>query len=326
MTESRNFFSLAIVPKNGAVIKSFPVFIMGQDTIPPITPLNFEGKIDSLGIVTLNWTPNEEADLWGYKVFRSEFINQEFVPMFSSPSLDTIFRDTVNLNSVNEEIHYSLISLDKRNNRSLFTHIITLERPDTIPPSPPLVREVKFMEDSIQVIWAPSSSNDVIGHRLFKKEIEDDGWQLFAEVDTLVTGITTFIDTTFALDKIYAYTAMAMDDDSLSSLPSKVFVVQTKSRKPKEAFENFDISYDEEQKLSTIKWTLKEENSLAEIIVYRGKSKQDIAMLEIINPEEVLEFQQTTKEKDEWFFIFNPIFKDGSLSKMSDIIKVTYPE
>ena len=47
---NRNFYSVVIVPKDGEIIRSFAVFIMGQDTVPPITPENFVGSIDSMGI------------------------------------------------------------------------------------------------------------------------------------------------------------------------------------------------------------------------------------------------------------------------------------
>lgn len=326
MVETRNFFSIAITPKNGEPIKSFPVLVMGQDTIPPASPLYFDGEIDSLGIVTLLWSPNEEDDLEGYKVFRSEYIEDEFALITAASLTDTVFTDTVNLNSTNEEIHYKILAADKRNNRSPFTKILTLVRPDTIPPTPPLVREVSFKKDSILIEWAPSSSQDAVLHQVFKKEISEEGWELFAEVDTIVTGINFFVDTMFAYDKIYAYTVMAKDDDDLISLPSKPFMVQTKSYKLKEAFKSFEVIYDEDEQMSVIKWELKEENTLEEIIVYRGESKETISMLKIINPAEVSEIVQPTKKEEEWFFLFSPVYKDGSASKMSKIVEVRPPD
>ncbi|MEM9824004.1 MAG: hypothetical protein AAF985_23165, partial [Bacteroidota bacterium] len=181
MEHNRNYFNIVLVPKDGPVIQSFSTFIMGQDTVPPIPPQHFVGSIDSMGVVTLNWDSNTEEDLWGYKVFRSEYIDDEFGNLHASPILDTFYVDTVNLHSITEEIHYTIIALDKRNNRSAFAPIISLERPDTIPPSPPLIRVAQFMEDSIQLTWAASSSSDAVRHQLFRKEVQGTVWDLIAE-------------------------------------------------------------------------------------------------------------------------------------------------
>lgn len=324
MTEKRNYFSIGLVPKEGKIIRSLPTFVMGQDTVPPITPQNFEGKMDSLGIVTLTWSPNTEDDLWGYKVFRSEYINDEFASLHSSPMNDTLFMDTINLNSFNEEIHYYVMSLDTRNNRSPFSKIISLERPDTIPPTPPLIKSAKFLEDSIQVTWAASSSQDAVLHQLFRKEMGQAAWELIAEQDS-VASLNYLTDKNFQPDKVYAYTVIAMDDDSLSSRPSRPLQVQTKSNKPKAAFENFEVTFDETQQNATITWTLKDNTALHQIMVYRGKSKDNISMYDILEGT-TTSIQQKVKEKESWFFIFNPVFEDESLARMSEIIRINIPD
>ncbi|MEM9823367.1 MAG: hypothetical protein AAF985_19955 [Bacteroidota bacterium] len=324
MEHKRNYYSVAIVPKDGPIIRSFSTFIMGQDTTPPITPQNFVGVIDSMGIVTLSWDKNTEDDLWGYKVFRSEYKDDEFGNLHSSPITDTVWVDTVNLKSINDKIHYTIIALDKRNNRSPFAPIVSLERPDTIPPAPPLVRTVEFMEDSIKVTWAASSSDDAVLHQLFRREINESGWELIAE-QRQFKNVNVFMDTMFEYDKTYVYTALAVDKVDLTSAPSRPFKVYTKSNKPKAAFLGFDIDFDEEKALSTIRWELTNENILEEIIIYRGPSKDKISMYQIVEPD-TLEIAQQVGEEEQWYFLFKPIFTDGSQAELSDIILVEQPE
>ncbi|MEM8906624.1 MAG: hypothetical protein AAGD05_02155 [Bacteroidota bacterium] len=324
MEHNRNYFSVAIVPKDGPVIRSFAVFIMGQDTIPPEVPQNFKGEIDSLGIVTLTWDQNTEEDLWGYKVFRSEYLNDEFGSLHASPIQDSFLVDTVNLHSINDQIHYTIIALDKRNNRSAFAPIISLERPDTIAPTAPLVRVVKFLEDSIKVTWAASSSDDVVLHQLFRREINEVGWELIAE-QTEVSDINIYIDTLFQLNKTYVYTALARDDAQLDSPPSRPFSVNTQSKKPKVAFTRFDIDFDKESNTSTIRWDLQNENILEEIIVYRGPSREQISMYQIVEPG-TSEIAQEVIGDEQWYFLFRPIFNDGSQAELSDIILVEKPQ
>lgn len=323
MEHSRNYFSVAIVPKDGREIRSFSVFVMGQDTVAPVIPQNFVGVIDSMGVVTLTWDQNQEEDLWGYKVFRSEYIDDEFGPLHPSPIIDTTYVDTVNLNSLNEAIHYSIIALDKRNNRSEFSAIVSLERPDTIAPTAPLVREVDFLEDSIKIVWAASSSKDAILHQLFRKESTDNGWTIIAEFNA-VNQLNSFVDTDFEMNKTYFYTAIAKDDMELSSAPSRAMSVQTLSKKPKNPFLGFDISFDEENVNLSIRWNLDNENDLEEIIVYRGPSKEEISMYKIVEPDSN-EIVQDFADSEKWFFVFKPVYNDGSLSSMSDIIIVEQP-
>lgn len=324
MTEPSNYFSVTLIPKDGEMIRSFPVYIMGQDTIPPITPQNFDGKIDSLGIVRLVWNKNQEPDLWGYKVFRSEFIEDEFACMHSSPILDTFLIDTINLNSLNEEIHYSIIALDKRNNRSPFTIPLTLQRPDTIPPTPPLIRNLAFMEDSIKIEWAASSSEDVVVHQLFRKKSGEDGWVSIAALDS-VDMLNFYYDKDIEMGSVYAYTILAKDDNDLVSELSQPLVIKTKSKKPKDAFQEFEVTINKEEKQSIIDWKLKNSSEIVEIEVYRGKTKEDIAMLEILEPDTNW-LEQPLKKGDKWYFLFKPIYEDGSFAKMSKMIEIVYPE
>ena len=324
MEHNRNFFSVGIVPKDGRVVRSFPVYVMGQDTVAPITPQNFVGSIDSNGVVTFNWDRNLEEDLWGYKIFRSEFIEDEFAPMSSTPFIDTFFVDTINLNSLNEQMHYSIIALDKRNNRSPFSPTISLTRPDTIKPTPPLVRDVKFLEDSIKVVWAKSSSDDVEVHQLFRRELSENNWKMIAEISKKKNQ-NFFIDDKFELNKTYLYTITATDDANLVSLPSKPLKVRTASRKPKKAFKGFDVKFDEKKAASSISWQLIDENKLEEIIVYRGPNEAEISMYKILTPSEK-EIVQDFEDNKNWYFIFKPIYNDGSSVLMSDIVEVKAPE
>lgn len=324
MEHNRNFYSIAIVPKDGPVSRSFSVFLMGQDTVPPNVPQNLKGVIDSMGIVTFTWDRNVEEDLWGYKLFRSEYITDEFGPLHPSPINDTVYVDSVNLNSINEEIHYCIIALDKRNNRSAFSSIISLARPDTIAPTPPLIKTVDFLEDSISVKWAASSSNDAIVHQIFRREINENGWKMISE-QKAVDKMNYYMDTNFELNKIYAYTVTAMDDVDLHSAPSRAVKVQTISKRPKEAFLGFDVDFDREKVSSSIRWNLKNENDLEEIIVYRGPSKEEISMYKIVEPN-ANEITQTFEDSQKWFFLFKPIYNDGSLAKMSEVIVVEKPQ
>ena len=200
-----------------------------------------------------------------------------------SPIIDTFFIDTVNLNSVNDQIHYSVIALDKRNNRSDFSPIISLVRPDTIPPDPALIRTVAFLEDNIKVTWGASSSKDVVEHQIFRKQINESSWELIAK-EIKVDRLNVFIDTAFQLNTHYAYTVIAKDEVNLQSTPSRPKKVYTESRKHEQIFSDFEVKFDEAQNTFTIHWDYFDTDRLEEIIVYRGPTKETISMYQIIKP------------------------------------------
>ncbi|MEM9920859.1 MAG: hypothetical protein AAF990_22360 [Bacteroidota bacterium] len=323
MKAKSNYFRIIMRPKDGEDISSFPVFVMGMDTVPPITPLAFTGKMDSNGIVTLQWERNTEDDLWGYKIFRSNFKSQEFGTITPNPLTDTFFVDTVNIKTFVEEIHYQIIAVDTRYNRSPFSEILTLEKPDIIPPVAPVIRRVTFMEDSIKVHWDNSGSHDVIGHKLFRKMPQkESSWSLIAEFEDTDSIYGVFYDKDFELENQYAYLLVALDDDGNESEPSRPYVTYAKSKKAKEAFGKIEVDVDKRRRKATISWTLKDPDAISEVKVYRGKSKDKISLWQILDPEKTSITQEKLSKNEKLYYYLSPSYKEGNRGKFSDLIVV----
>ncbi|UYW01822.1 fibronectin type III domain-containing protein [Flavobacterium agricola] len=66
-----NYFKVAVVDQQNNKLFSQSTLVQPIDTIPPSKPLALTGQIDSLGYVKLNWKPNTEKDLAGYRVLRA---------------------------------------------------------------------------------------------------------------------------------------------------------------------------------------------------------------------------------------------------------------
>lgn len=322
MRHTTNYYRIIMRPKDGEDISSFPVFVMGLDTLPPATPIGLVGTIDSMGVVKLSWNANTEEDLWGYKIFRSNFKESEFNLMNASPILDTFIMDTVNLRTFVEEVHYQIIALDKRNNRSPFTEILTLEKVDYIPPISPVIRDVNFMEDSIKIHWYTSSSRDLSHIQLFRKNpaVEDSWTQIASYQHDDSTRV--FYDKDFELDNRYVYTMVAYDDDGLESKPAQPRSTITKSFKPKVVFEDIQVVVNKKNKTGKISWTLENPDEVEEIMIYRGKSEKDISLYKIVDANPNYLLQENLKKNNKWYYYLSPSLKSGGYTKFSDMIIV----
>ena len=136
-----NYFMINAVAPNGSIRSSFPALVQVIDSIAPMPPIEIKGEVDSLGIVKLKWKKNAEADLYGYKVFRGYFKNQEFSQLTKLVLIPNSFKDTINMKALNSKVYYKIIALDNRYNESKFSEIIEIKKQDKIPPSSPVISD-----------------------------------------------------------------------------------------------------------------------------------------------------------------------------------------
>lgn len=234
------------------VTASGPQFIDQPDVTPPAQPAKPQGKIDSAGVVTIWWKPNTEKDLDGYYVYWSRLEGEEFVLMNELPITDTIYRDTITLNTFVEHIDYQIRAVDVRFNHSKPSERLVLKLPDILKPVSPYFLRYNVNADSINLEWVNSSSYDVAMHLLFRKEEKEKEWQQIARYDTL--GVTHFTDHNLEERKSYSYMLLAIDDDSLKSEPSKPATLFVPIYKKAPPVEKFTVSLDRENSKMTLKW------------------------------------------------------------------------
>lgn len=316
---SINYYRLVAVPIDGHELSSFPVLVMGQDTMPPLTPADFSGTIDTFGQVTLRWKPNREKDLWGYKIYQANESADEFIPLFNTPITDTVFYDTINLRALHKAVHYRIIALDERNNRSPFSEVVSLKRPDRLAPVAPVIRFITFEEDSIRITWDNSSSADVALHTLFRKQAGSSGpWQKIAQWRD---GRAIFFDKSYTPGPSYAYTLSATDFSGMESPPCAPYVVSTQSRKPIDAFEEITFNIDRERRVVRLNWVLKDPSRVDEITIYKGAEKDKMSLYRIVDADPAF-IEQSIGNEDNMYFYLQPNYTDGSQVKFSQLITV----
>jgi len=155
------FYLLLAADSAGNVAKSYPQYLDVPDDFPPNVPLDVTANVDSLGKVILYWHHNGNKDLRGYKVFKAENDKQEFLQVSDGAIKNNVFHDQLNLKKHNPEVRYYVKALDMSYNHSISSDTITVLRPDTIAPTPPILRRAVVANSKVNLAWIPSSSLDV---------------------------------------------------------------------------------------------------------------------------------------------------------------------
>lgn len=166
------YFRVAAVDKFYREYFSRPRLYQVVDSTPPVQPKNFEGHFDSTGIVYFSWQRNPDSDILGYQLLYSTSKNSEFTLLNKGIVLDTVYSYPFSLNTLGTELYFKLVACDTRYNISVPSKIVEIVKPDTFPPSPPvLTLETDSIGNSFAVI-KPSNSRDVIKHVITYTPVE----------------------------------------------------------------------------------------------------------------------------------------------------------
>lgn len=322
MTFTINYYRIEANPHKGKALSSMPVFVMGQDTIPPAIPEVLSALVDEKGIVNLTWKKNIEPDLWGYRVYIANFKEDEFSLLTANPILDTLFKDTVNLNLGLENIYYMIHAADKRNNMSAFTDTIRLSLPDILPPASPVLMQLTQKKDTVIVQWVNSPSKDLKLQHLYRREFEGDpSWIKVATFDSSYIK-TSYEDVGLLYDHHYAYTMVAVDRSGLESLPDQYLDILLE--KPKEKFIPFskvNYSLDYKSKNVTLQWVVNNPELFKHVTVYRGTDKQKMGKYKIID-HPLTQLTDTFVPGTTIYYRLKPAFEGQKETYFSEYIEV----
>lgn len=206
-----NYYWIGIFDKEGNVNVTVPNHGTIIDSIPPAIPSGFTGTIDTSGVVTLTWKKGLESDLKGYIIHFSNNENLTFYSLTDYAVKDTFWRDTIPLNVLTEEIYYKILALDHRSNASPFSSVLTLKKPDLVPPSAPVFIESLNTEYGLEIKWANSQSHDVTKNVLKRRKAKDAAYEvLYISQGGVKYG--SFTDKKMEANVNYEYVLEAHDD------------------------------------------------------------------------------------------------------------------
>lgn len=281
LSGDRSYFKVFAFSQDNDTAYSTPYYYFTLDQEPPQKITNIKGFIDSNGVVNLNWLKPKDNDLLGYRVFRANDKSEEFVERTSQLDLKTTFSDTMNLNTLTNEVYYFIVAVDQNYNNGPNSDTILVIKPDTIPPSEPFIITIKKSNNKVALEWQNSTSKDV--QQSFLLRTTDN------KVDTLLRWkkdeAATYLDSTFLFSKEINYSISAIDQ-SENRTTSKIKSITIESGfRP--ALTNVKAIANRTAKQIEISWT-KPEIEVFQYFIYRKKGNGTYHLIKTVANADIL--------------------------------------
>ncbi len=311
-----NYYLLSVYNKQTEKLSPIRTYAERVDSFPPLSPVNLKGKIDSTGMVTISWKRNKDEDIHGYRVYRANNPKFEFMLVNPAEIIDTTYTDTINIKTLTKKVYYKLRAIDDRDNQSDFSKMLTLKRPDIIPPVSPVIKDIADIKGKPEIKWVNSSSNDVILHHIYRKTIPDTIFELVTTLDKEEYEKKVYLDKTVKAGKEYSYYLIAEDDSKLKSPPSNQGYFKVKSN----IVEGIKLKkrvFTDKVKLT---WNIKTEKQVEKILVYRSINEGAIRLYGNSTEENFID-NRLSPEKT-YKYTVKAIYTDGSSSVLSNTVIV----
>jgi uncharacterized protein len=318
-----NYYVIKVIDEYGQTKSSFPYLAQLIDSIPPVVPVGLVGEIDTTGLVTIRWNPNTEKDLLGYRVYRSNFKSDELRQVTVDPVPDTVFYDSINIKTLSKAIYYKVRAVDLHYNPSEYSMVLTLSKPDVMPPTPPVFKKVRASSEGIEIQWVNSSSEDVVNHILYRRLAGERGWKLLSVFNN-VNADTVYFDKEAEMDRFYEYTILAVDDSKLESepaIPVKSKRIDTGVRK---TIENLFAKADREKKQIVLAWNYEVTDEVERFEIYRGQEDEAIRIYTSLTGESNQFIDEKISVNSNYSYRLRAVYKDGGKTPLSKKIEIKY--
>ncbi len=336
--KSTNYYRVVAVDETGNLAGSYPRLAQFDDDTPPALPTNIRGQIDSTGKMTITWTPGEEEDLLGYRVFLANNPDAEYTQITRDPVFAKGFVDSVSMNTLSKNVHIKVMAVDFRYNKSKFSAPIVVVRPDNIPPTAPVFSDLQATKEGITFSWIPSSSIDVVSYELQKAARDTEDWSTFKTYSA--DSINAFTPKIIVSDKeadrgvYYQYRLVVTDLAGLTTITQPIIAVRTDTgiRKP---ISKFEAEADRAKKAVRLTWEGENNENLTRFLIYRSIGKNGtMKEYEGIAPEAakikhrkltLFEFSDNlVKMNTSYTYRVQAIYNNGARSILSQPLTVNY--
>ncbi|SFD45091.1 hypothetical protein SAMN05518672_1022 [Chitinophaga sp. CF118] len=323
--QASNYMAVVANGLDGTHAPSFPVLVQPIDSIPPAVPSLLKGKVDTTGRVTIHWPANMEKDLMGYRIFRGTRADAEFIQLTVSPQADTVFYDTVQVNTLHTKIYYKIQAVDQRYNTSKFSDILELTKPDLQAPSAPAFKHYSIEGGKVKLYWINSYEKTVASYQVLRKRKDSvfAVWQVLKDIPNAGAEEDSLTDPIPLRDVEYQYTVQSIGANgkiSPQATPLTIYIAKdiTSISRPK-----ISCKADREEKAIIISWRM-EQGDVAQYWLYRAEGDQPPALLQTFTGAKQDYTDSQLRINTIYQYTIKAILKSGQQSQFSVIEKVTY--
>lgn len=314
-----NYYKVLAYNIYGDSAYSHPMMGLIPDIHPPKTPLDLKGKVDTSGIVILTWKPNTESDLKGYRIFRNNAMNEELVEITKVFLTDTIYKDTITLETLTEEVYYSITAVDMVYNNSPYANPVKLKRPDKIKPVAAQFIEVVHTDTTIITNWIPSSSKDVERYELWRN-IQNKNFEKIKEWKS-TDSLSRFADTYLEYSRYYQYRLKVIDDDGNFSISnSALHYFDARIRKQ---IKKIDYKIDPEKRNIILNWEYPEQE-LYSFVIYKAKKGDPLKIIKTLKGNTFTFEDNELNIGNQYEYRIKANFNSGAESYISDAVMVEF--
>lgn len=317
-----NYYIVSAYNGYGDEVRSAPVFVQLIDSVPPATPYGLNGMVDTTGNVSIHWKPNKDEDIFGYRVYRANYANEEFSQITVSPVQDTFFIDNITLKTLTSNVYYKIMAIDLRLNHSSFSDALELKRPDKIPPVSPVFTSVKSTKEGVYLQWVNSTSADVKDHFLYRSIPGSNEWKLIAAFG-ISDSVISYIDNDADLEHYCKYTLMAKDYSNLESTPARPVEGKKIDTGIRPGLENVFTEVDRIKGVINLAWK-KPEGEVYRYLIYKAKEVGDLSLYTSISGNDVSYSDSNLNPNTKYKYSVKIIYADGSQSGFSKQIIINY--
>lgn len=319
-----NYMAVIAIGKNGTVASSFPVLIQPEDTTPPAIPVGLQGVVDSLGKVTLHWQPNTERDLMGYRVYRSNRPDEGFVQLTVSPQADTLFRDSVQMNTLHHMIYYKIVASDKRYNQSDYTPVLALTKPDKVKPTAPVFSNYELKDGQVKLVWINSPDKEVVKYRLLRRPKTQviPLWELVREFNNTQLPSDSLVDAP-TLETAFCYTLQSEASNGLVSDYAPILTITIPADPGALPVPQLKAVVDRENKEIVLTWKF-DTKGAKQVILYKGSDTSPMTMLQTVDASAKQFTDQQLQINKEYKYTIKIVMENGRQTRFAPVLPVTY--
>lgn len=268
----------------------------------------------------LTWEPNAEKDIYGYRIYRSNQRSEEAAQVTIAPLQEPIFRDSINVHTLNEHVYYSVMAVDINQNHSALSDVLQLALPDRVKPQSPVFLPPGSLPEGVLVSWLPAASEDITEYHVYRKRVNEN-WHRISLIKATSDSLFSYFDRTAEPGQANHYTVISVDDAGLRSEPARpVTGVATRLnlrpaitwRKPDLIRESNDVR---------LSWKYEVEG-VESFRIFRSADSQAVVLKTLPGLER--EYTDAIIPGKNYKYRIMALFTDGNKSALSEELQVNY--